>query len=204
MKENPETLRAMYPAVTGPLVKVVFIVVIIYPLIPPKIIVRAKTPNISDFLPRNTTLLKWLTELRPFFVLMEWDRILNELTFRTSRSSGAGGQHVNKTETKVELLFDINKSSGLTANEKEMIMERLQSQLIDDRFIRISSQRSRSQLSNKEDAVERLKIKLEKALKPRARRIRTKPSSGSIEERLLEKKRTSEIKSLRRKPPPPH
>lgn len=131
---------------------------------------------------------------------MDWEKILTELEFRTSRSSGAGGQHVNKTETKVEVLFDINATGGLTAEEKEIIFQKLATSISDEGVIAVSSQKSRSQFSNKENAIEKLKLKLEKALIPKAKRIRTKPSKASVEERLAEKKRQAEKKEARKKP----
>jgi len=131
---------------------------------------------------------------------VDWEKILNELDFRTSRSSGAGGQHVNKTETKVEVLFDVNKSQALSDEEKEIILQKLATSINDEGILAVNSQKSRSQFSNKENAIEKLKLKLEKALIPKAKRIRTKPSKGAIEERLAEKKMRSEIKEARKKP----
>ena len=131
---------------------------------------------------------------------MDWEKILTELEFRTSRSSGAGGQHVNKTETKVEVLFDIKSSAGLTEEEKETLFQKLATSINDEGIIGISSQKSRSQFSNKENAIEKLKLRLEKALIPKVKRIRTKPSKASVEERLAEKKRRSEKKEARKKP----
>ena len=131
---------------------------------------------------------------------MDWEKILTELDFRTSRSSGAGGQHVNKTETKVEVLFNVRSSAGLSPEEKEMITQKLATSMNDDGIIAISSQKSRSQFSNKENTIEKLKLKLEKALIPKTKRIRTKPSKAAIEERLAEKKIRAEKKEARRKP----
>lgn len=131
---------------------------------------------------------------------MDWEKILTELEFRTSRSSGAGGQHVNKTETKVEVLFDIKSSAGLTEEEKETLFQKLATSINDEGIIEISSQKSRSQFSNKENAIEKLKLRLEKALIPKVKRIRTKPSKASVEERLAEKKRRAEKKEARKKP----
>jgi ribosome-associated protein len=131
---------------------------------------------------------------------VDWSIIEQELTFRTTRSSGAGGQHVNKTETKVTVLFDPSGSSGLNAEEKEVILEKLSSLISSDGWISISSQKSRSQADNKEDSIEKLKQKLIKALTPRAKRKATKPSAESIEARLTRKKQLGEKKALRRKP----
>jgi len=130
---------------------------------------------------------------------MNWTTILNELTFRTSRSSGAGGQRVNKTETKVEVLFDIETSAGLSDDEKQIIQSRLASRINDEGVLQLTSQKSRSQFSNKEDVIERLHIQLEKALIPKVKRKRTKPSKEAIEERLTQKKMNAEKKKERRK-----
>ena len=131
---------------------------------------------------------------------MNWEKILSELSFRTSRSSGAGGQHVNKTETKVEVLFSIRNSEGLDAEEKEMLAALLAAAINDEGIIAVSSQKTRSQFDNKENAIEKLKTKLEKALIPKRKRISTKPSKSAIEERLAEKKLISEKKLGRKKP----
>ena len=131
---------------------------------------------------------------------MNWDTILSELNFRTSRSSGAGGQHVNKTETKVEVLFEVNTSQGLSDEEKQTINAKMASRINDEGILVMSSQKSRSQFSNKEDVIERLRVQIEKALTPKVKRKRTKPSQESIEERLTLKKHTSEKKASRRKP----
>lgn len=131
---------------------------------------------------------------------MDWNIILSELSFRTSRSSGAGGQHVNKTETKVEVLFNVIASEGVNQEEKEIILQKLANRINEDGILSITSQKSRSQLDNKENSVSKLNILLIKALTPVAKRIRTKPSLLSIEERLTEKKRNAEKKITRRKP----
>ena len=131
---------------------------------------------------------------------MDWEKILTELNYRTSRSSGAGGQHVNKTETKVEVRFDVQNSAGLSDEEKELIIQKLGSSISDGGILSVSSQKSRSQFDNKENAIEKLKSKLEKAVIPKIKRKRTKPSKVAIEERLNEKKIKSRIKADRKKP----
>ena len=131
---------------------------------------------------------------------MNWDTILSELNFRTSRSSGAGGQHVNKTETKVEVLFEVNTSQGLSDEEKQTINAKMASRINDEGILVMSSQKSRSQFSNKEDVIERLRVQIEKALTPKVKRKRTKPSQESIQDRLTKKKMNSEKKKERRKP----
>ena len=131
---------------------------------------------------------------------MNWDTILTELTYRTSRSSGAGGQHVNKTETKVEVLFNVNSSEGLSEEEKLLIHSKLLARITEEGILVMSSQKSRSQFSNKEDVTERLQHQLEKALIPKVKRKKTKPSQESVEERLAKKKLRAETKESRRKP----
>lgn len=131
---------------------------------------------------------------------MNWDTILAEVKFRTSRSSGPGGQHVNKAETRVEAILDIGNSVGLDDDEKATLFKKLIASVRDDGSLLVVSQKFRSQHANKEDALEKLKAKLEKALLPARPRIRTKPSKASVEERLEEKKRKSELKGSRRKP----
>lgn len=133
---------------------------------------------------------------------MDWNLIIAELSFRTSRSSGAGGQHVNKTETKVECLFDVMSSAGLNDAEKGIVIEKLAARINDGGILAVTSQKERSQLSNKEHTIDRLHSLLTKALTPTIKRVKTKPSPGSVEERLQEKKRVSEKKELRRKPKP--
>lgn len=133
---------------------------------------------------------------------MDWNLILSELSFRTSRSSGAGGQHVNKTETKVECLFDVMASCGLNEVEKGLIFEKLAPRINDEGILAITSQKERSQLSNKEHTIDRLQALLAKALAPTIKRVKTKPTAGSVEERLQEKKKLSEKKELRRRPKP--
>ena len=81
-----------------------------------------------------------------------------------------------------------------------MLYQKLAASITEDGIISVTSQRSRSQLSNKENAIEKLRLKLEKALTPKIKRIRTKPSKGAIEERLAEKKKHADKKEARKKP----
>ncbi|MFI5132412.1 MAG: alternative ribosome rescue aminoacyl-tRNA hydrolase ArfB [Chitinophagales bacterium] len=131
---------------------------------------------------------------------MDWEKIVSELNYRTSRSSGAGGQHVNKTETKVEVLFEVQGSNGLSQEEKDLVFDKLVNRINDEGILTVMSQKSRSQLDNKENAINRLEQLLIKAITPVAKRIRTKPSKSSIEERLAEKKLRAEKKEARKKP----
>jgi ribosome-associated protein len=123
---------------------------------------------------------------------------LSEVSFRTSRSGGPGGQNVNKVETKVEILFDVMGSTSLTNVQRSMILERLKSRIDTDGILRVTSQRSRSQYQNREFAIERFVELIRGALKPKKARIHTKPSKAAKKNRLLAKRHLSEKKRLRK------
>lgn len=125
--------------------------------------------------------------------------LLAEFQFLTSRSSGPGGQNVNKVNSKVELRFDIPNSLLLTDDQKEILMVKLANKITSEGIISVVSQRDRSQLSNKEDAIEKFYILISKALKPVIRRKKTRPTKSSVEKRLGEKRIKSEIKQNRQK-----
>lgn len=129
-------------------------------------------------------------------------KIHSELTFRTSRSSGAGGQHVNKVESKVELFFSIPDSEGLEEEEKAILLDRWASRLTSQGVLRLESQATRSQFRNKEKVIEKFWKLLEAGLKPRAKRIATRPSQKQKERRLQEKKRRAGKKAARSKVDP--
>ncbi len=122
-----------------------------------------------------------------------------ELQFYTSRSSGPGGQNVNKVNSKVELRFDLANSQLLTDEQKAILIQKLASKLTNDGLLIVVSQRDRSQLSNKEDAINRFYQLLSKALTPTKTRKKTNPSRSSVEKRLEVKRIKSEIKQNRRK-----
>ena len=98
----------------------------------------------------------------------------NEFTFRTSRSSGAGGQHVNTTETKVELVFDVNATALLTEEEKKRFQKKWANRINEEGEFKICSSQHRSQASNKEHVVKKFYLMLGKALKKEKKRIPTK------------------------------
>jgi len=123
-----------------------------------------------------------------------------EFEFLTSRSSGPGGQNVNKVNSKVELRFDIPNSFMLTNEQKEKLLTKLASKLTVDGILIIASQRDRSQLSNKEDAIIKFYKLINAALKPVKRRRATRPTKSSIENRLTGKRIKSEIKQSRQRP----
>jgi len=122
------------------------------------------------------------------------ESVRSEVAFRTSRSSGPGGQHAQKTETRVEAIFDVEGSAALTDAERTRVLERL------GPVVRAVAQEERSQLRNRERAAERILEQLHEAAKPRKRRRPTKPTAASKERRLDEKKRQARTKRLRRPP----
>jgi ribosome-associated protein len=119
---------------------------------------------------------------------------LGEVRFRTSRSSGPGGQHAQKSETRVEALFDVESSEALTAAQKRRVVSRV------GPVVRAIAQDERSQLRNRELALERVVEQLRAALRIERKRVPTKPTAAARERRLQEKKRRSETKKLRRAP----
>ncbi|MFQ5342290.1 MAG: alternative ribosome rescue aminoacyl-tRNA hydrolase ArfB [Anaerolineae bacterium] len=125
---------------------------------------------------------------------------LSELSFRFSRSSGPGGQHVNKSETRVELLFDVANSPSLTDVQRERVMRRLTSRIDGAGVLHVTSQATRSQKQNRDLAIARFTRLMRKALERPKKRRPTKPSRQAKERRLRAKKRRSEIKRYRRKP----
>lgn len=124
-----------------------------------------------------------------------------ELVFSASRSSGPGGQHVNKVNTCVELRFNVTASSLLTEIEKQTIIKKLKSVLTSEGEIIIVSQTERSQLRNKENSIEKFNTLLNKALTKRKRRIPTKATKASLIKRLETKRKQAEKKSLRKNIP---
>lgn len=124
----------------------------------------------------------------------------SDLSFETARSSGPGGQHVNKTETKVTLLFDLDGSVALSKEQKAAVRERLATRISKDGVLRVTSQRHRSQKANRDATVERFADLLREALTPRRQRKPTRTPQRAKQERLESKKRQAEKKDLRRPP----
>jgi len=119
---------------------------------------------------------------------------LAEIQLRTSRSSGPGGQHAQKSETRVEAVFEVEASTALSDAQKRRVVAKA------GPVLRAVAQDERSQLRNRELAIERLVASLREALKVPRRRVATKPSAASKQRRLEAKKRRSQTKQLRRPP----
>ncbi|MFN8149973.1 MAG: alternative ribosome rescue aminoacyl-tRNA hydrolase ArfB [Solirubrobacterales bacterium] len=119
---------------------------------------------------------------------------IDEVEIRASRSSGPGGQHANKTESRIEASFDVRASASLTDTQKERVIARL-----GERVVAVA-QDARSQTRNRALAIERLRAKLADALAPRKSRRATRPSRASVERRLSAKRRQGERKQDRRRP----
>lgn len=130
---------------------------------------------------------------------INFDCLLSELIITFSRSSGKGGQHVNKVATKAELAFDINGSECLNEEQKQLIKEKLTNKINEAGLLKLQSSESRSQLSNKENVLKKFKALIEKSLKKPVKRIATSKPLQATESRLTQKRRTSEIKKLRQK-----
>ncbi|MCF4100430.1 aminoacyl-tRNA hydrolase [Gillisia sp. M10.2A] len=129
-----------------------------------------------------------------------FDIIQQELKFKAVRSSGAGGQHVNKTASKVILNFDIPNSKGLVEEEVTLLLAKLESRLTKTGELILENSESRSQHQNKENLIKRFQVIIKEALKKPKPRKKTKPSKASKLKRLREKKILAEKKSQRQKP----
>ncbi|MCA6074328.1 alternative ribosome rescue aminoacyl-tRNA hydrolase ArfB [Fulvivirga sedimenti] len=126
-------------------------------------------------------------------------RIKAEIQVKTSRSSGPGGQHVNKTESRVQLIFNIRESAILEDQEKETLLAFFKSQLTNEGAIIVACESNRSQLKNKEAAFKKLDRMLAKAFAKKKKRKPTSPSKAAKQKRLKSKKIQSEKKQQRGK-----
>ncbi len=124
----------------------------------------------------------------------------SEIAMRATRSSGAGGQHVNKTSSRVELSWNVNESRALTDEQRERLLSRLASRLTDDGTIRVVASDTRSQLRNREAAEKRLAETIAKALVIRKKRKPTRRPRSADEARLSSKKKHSDRKRDRQRP----
>ncbi|TKC04645.1 aminoacyl-tRNA hydrolase [Pedobacter polaris] len=128
------------------------------------------------------------------------EELIKEVTFKTSRSGGKGGQNVNKVSSKVELIFNLQQSSFFTDEEKTLLNERLANRLDIEGNLHIVSQEDRSQLLNKQRTILKLTNLLTKSLQVQKKRKPTKIPKGVIEKRLNNKSITSSKKENRKKP----
>jgi ribosome-associated protein len=130
---------------------------------------------------------------------MKTEVILSELNFKAVRSSGAGGQHVNKVSSKIVLIFDVSTSQGLDEEEKLLLQTKLKTKISQENLLILTCDEVRSQFKNKKIIIKRFFEMLEKALvKPKIRKA-TKISKGANEKRIQEKKKAGEIKAGRKK-----
>lgn len=125
----------------------------------------------------------------------------SELSFRASRSGGPGGQHVNTSSTRVELLWNLERSRAVNAEQRERLREKLASRIDSDGNVRVVASANRSQLRNREEAEVRLATLVRRALVVPKARKKTRPTRGSIEERLRAKKERGMRKAQRRYKP---
>jgi ribosome-associated protein len=128
----------------------------------------------------------------------EWiERLLNEVEVSTSRSSGPGGQNVNKVNTRVSLTFHIGNSAVLTEEQKQLIHLKWATKISNEGYLQVHAQEKRSQLANKELAIKKLLELLTKAFTKKKKRKSTAPTRASKEKRLKGKKVRGEVKQQR-------
>ena len=131
---------------------------------------------------------------------MNKEKIINELKFKAVRSSGAGGQNVNKVSSKVVLTYDLNASQALSEEEKELLYAKLKSKLTLENVLIINCDEDRSQLKNKEIVIKRFLDLITKSLVVPKKRKPTKIPRSVIEKRLKNKSVMATVKQNRRKP----
>jgi len=135
------------------------------------------------------------------FITSELAIPADELSFRFSQSGGPGGQHANKSETRVDLLFDVGNSPTLTDEQRHSLIARLGGRIDGRGILHVTASERRSQTENRDLAVARFRALLSVALRPHKHRIRTKPKAAAKARRLAQKRARSQVKQLRRQAP---
>lgn len=130
---------------------------------------------------------------------VDYDCLLAELRFAYSRSSGKGGQNVNKVSTKAELSFHIRQSGCLTEEQKNLISEKLSSRINEKGVLKLQSSKARSQSGNKDLVIKKFKLLIQKALHVPKKRLPTSQPAEANEDRLSQKRKTSLLKKSRQK-----
>ncbi len=131
---------------------------------------------------------------------MNKEKLLSELHYKAVRSSGSGGQNVNKVSSKVVITFDLNASEVFSIEQKELILSKLASKFTSENILILTCDEDRSQLKNKEIVTKRLIDLLKKALVVPKKRKPTSVPKSVVEKRIKDKKTNSEIKQNRKKP----
>ncbi len=122
---------------------------------------------------------------------------VDELAFAYSRSGGPGGQHVNKTETRVELQFDVANSPSLNEQQRARLLARLRNRIDKEGILHVIAATTRSQASNRAAAIERFQVLVQRALHEERPRIATRPSAGAVRRRMEAKRQRSVVKRRR-------